>query len=94
MMLYTELMSGANGRSLCDFGGDGADGLVSVFASKRSGLQRGKQVDALAGAEQFDGKDVAEIFEACVPGGGRRSCPWRRNLPDCLKWRSNRQNGE
>lgn len=52
-----------------NFGGGGADGVVGFFG-ERAGLQRGEEVDALAGAEQFDGDDVAEIVEHAFEAAG------------------------
>ena len=52
-----------------DFGRGGADGIVG-FLGEGAGLQRGEQVDALAGAEKFDGEDVAEIVEHAFQAAG------------------------
>jgi len=41
-----------------DFGRGGADGVVGFFR-EGAGLQRRQQIDALAGAQQFNRQDVA-----------------------------------
>jgi len=53
---------GGEGAVSGDFGRNGTNG-VAGFLGERAGSQRGEQVDALAGAEQFDSKNVAEIVE-------------------------------
>jgi hypothetical protein len=53
---------GGEGAIVGDFGGDGAD-CGDCFFCESAGLQRGEELDALRGAEKFDGDDVTEILE-------------------------------
>ena len=52
-----------------DFWRGGADGVVGL-SGERAGLQWGEEVDALAGAEQFDGENVAQIVEHALQAAG------------------------
>ena len=53
---------GSKGTVRGDFWRDCADGLISTFC-EGAGLQRGERVNPLAGAEQFDGKNVAQVLQ-------------------------------
>ncbi len=74
-----------------DFWRGGADGIVGFFR-ECAGLQRSEQVDALAGAEKFDGEDVAQIVEHAFEAAGAAHTHADVVFLITGKWKSNRRN--
>ena len=60
---------GGEGAVDCELGGLGADCGVG-FLGEGAGLEGGEKVDALAGAEEFDSEDVAEVGEHALQAAG------------------------